>query len=320
MRQKVRDARTQRKRSASRPRRHAVARAHDAAERAPARRGCRPRERCCGRGSRRLRARDVHRVDELAPALPNHAHGQRWPPARRRPARQPGEARAACATTARPRRAPARVRPAPPPAGHRASAERCAGAHARTARARRRAARCPSHHRRQANDELLDRRRKPRRARRMVEAIRVALQRVHPRLQTIVTGRPTTARPPRAAEQGGHDEPPRFRRQRLARWPIPATAAKCRRTIQRHRQRPTALRKQARRRARADARGAAGETLGTRRRRSARAGRNWPQSRGWRSVRCAATVGRQCICRSSRSCEREPRTKTGRLPGLCRSF
>jgi len=112
--------------------------------------------------------------------------------------------------------------------------------------------------------------------------------------------------PPRTAEQSAHDETARFGWQRLSRRPVPAawraTSATPRCIVQRHRQRPRTPNTKATRRARADARGAAGATPSSRERSSARAGRNWPPGRGCRSVRSAATVGGQGICRrSSRS-------------------
>src|SRR4051812_34558177 len=56
--------------------------------------------------------------------------------------------------------------------------------------------RAPAHHRRQTNDELLNGARVPPGTRGMPEPEQVALHRVHPRLQPIVTRRRTPARPP----------------------------------------------------------------------------------------------------------------------------
>ena len=191
------------------------------------------------------------------------------------------------------------------PAACRSSSQRCTLRRcARTKRARAaRAARhlAPAHHRRQPDDELLDRRREARRARRVPEPVRVALHGVHPRLEAIVARRRAAAGAPRATEQRAHDQATRLGRQRLASRPIPATATR-RSAVQRHRQRPKTPSKRAPRSSRADARGAAGAIPSSRVRNSRRAGRNWPLSRGCRSVRVAATVGGQCICGcSSRS-------------------
>jgi hypothetical protein len=144
--------------------------------------------------------------------------------------------------------------------------------------------RSPAHDRREPDDELLDRRRKARRARRVPEPEGVALHRVHARLQAIVPRRRATARPTRPTQQRRDDQAPGLRRQRLARRPIPTTrrttAMRRECAFQRHRQRPRAPSKRSRRRARADARGAAGRASGSRRRCSKSAGRTWPPSRG----------------------------------------
>jgi hypothetical protein len=153
--------------------------------------------------------------------------------------------------------------------------------------------RTPPDHRRQPRDELPNRRRVPRRAGRMTEPEQVPLDRVRPRLQTIVTRRSAAAREASTREQGGDDQTPGLVRQRLARRPIPtARRSSTRSAVQRHRQRPKAPRQQAALRTRADARG----TAETNRSGRVRAGRIWPRLRGWRSVRSAATVRCTCIC------------------------
>jgi hypothetical protein len=160
----------------------------------------------------------------------------------------------------------------------------------------------PTHDRRQADDELLDRRREPRRARGVPEPERLALHCVHARLLTIITGRRAAACTARPSEQGVDDDPPRLGRQRLASWAIPATTTRS--VFPRHRQRPEAPAETARKSERTDARGAAGASLCSRVRRSAQAGQDRPLSRGCRSVRIAATLGEDDICRRlSRSTE-----------------
>ena len=198
------------------------------------------------------------------------------------------------------------------PAACRSSSQRCTLRRcARTNRARSaRTARhrAPADHRRQPRHQLRDRRRVARRTLRVTEPEQVALDRVRARLQPIITRRLAPARTTSAAEQRAHDEPPRLRRQRLDRRPIPTTrrpssTRNCRSVVQRHRQRPkTPRQQQAALRPRADARGTA-ETVPDRRdTRALNARRIDPSTRGWRSVRNAATVRSTCICgRSPRS-------------------
>jgi hypothetical protein len=125
----------------------------------------------------------------------------------------------------------------------------------------------PAHHRRQPHDELLDRRCKPRRARRMPEPEQIALDRIDARLQPIIAGRDAAAPAPRGRQQRTDDQAPGLGRQRLARRPVPATArntaARRGGVLQRHRQRPSARAAYAGQRRRADARGAAGRTRHT---------------------------------------------------------
>ncbi len=81
----------------------------------------------------------------------------------------------------------------------------------------------PAHHRRQSNHQLLHRRREPPRASHVTEAEQVALDRIHPRLDPIVTRRDTTPRATSAAQQHAHHQPARLGRQRRACRPVPTT-------------------------------------------------------------------------------------------------
>ena len=76
----------------------------------------------------------------------------------------------------------------------------------------------PAHHRRQPHDQLLDRRRVPRRARRMPEPEQVPLDRVGARLQPVVARRDTPARP-RAPATATRTRPRARARQAAARAP-----------------------------------------------------------------------------------------------------
>ncbi len=177
----------------------------------------------------------------------------------------------------------------------------------------------PAHHRRQPDDQLLDRAREPPRARCVPEPEQIPLQRIHPRLQTIVTRRRAPPRTPCPSQQRVDDQAARLGRQRLDRGPVPrpAPTSAIRRgyAIQRHRQRPTAPRQQTAPRPRADARGAAGETPSDRARHASGARRTGPSARGCRSVRRTARVRVTCICgRSSRSAE-WPEGRSGRPGG-----
>jgi hypothetical protein len=124
--------------------------------------------------------------------------------------------------------------------------------------------RAPAHHRRQPHNQLLDRARVARRARRMPEPKQVALDRVRARLEPVIARRDAAAPATRTTEQRAHDQAPGLGRKRLARRPIPATtrnsATRRRGVLQRHRQRPNARAARNGQRRRADARGAAGRT------------------------------------------------------------
>ena len=100
------------------------------------------------------------------------------------------------------------IQPALHAAAMRAHEPRPLGAAARDA--------APAHHRRQPRHQLLDRAREPPRPRRVPEPEQVALDRVRARLQPIVTRRRTAPRPPRPAQQRGHDQPARLGRDRRA--------------------------------------------------------------------------------------------------------
>jgi hypothetical protein len=162
--------------------------------------------------------------------------------------------------------------------------------------------RAPAHHPRQPRHQLLQRTREPARPRRMPQPEQVALDRVHPRLQPIITRRPTATPPPRPAQQRAHDQPARLRRDRRARRPISTTTRPTRRgALQRHRQRPKTPTARHTRRPRADARGAAERADRSRKRGSAGARSPRPSGRGWRSVRQTATVRSGIYVSSSRS-------------------
>jgi hypothetical protein len=183
----------------------------------------------------------------------------------------------------------------------------------------------PANHRRKPDDELLDRTRKPPRPRRVPKPEQVALHRVHPRLDPIITRRNAPPPPARTAQQRAHHQPPRLRRQRRPRRPIPTTrrptTAKRGCAFQRHRQRPKTPGTHAAARSRADARGAAGQPPSNREQASESRRRLDPSTRGCRSVRHAATVEGQGICRcSSRNTgmAERPQRKTGGQPGLSR--
>ena len=123
--------------------------------------------------------------------------------------------------------------------------------------------RAPAHHRRQPDDKLLDRTRKPRRARRVPEPEQVPLDRIRPGLQPIVTRRDTAAFTPRASDERTDHDAAGLGRQRRPRRPVPDTARVATRSgevLQRHRQRPRARIARHGQRRRADARGAAGRT------------------------------------------------------------
>jgi hypothetical protein len=174
-----------------------------------------------------------------------------------------------------------------------------------TATARNRA---PGHHRRQPDHELLHRRRKPPRPSCVTEPEQVALDRVHPRLNPIITRRDTTPPPARATQQRAHHQAARLVGQRGVRRSIPTTTGRPRAgkrcAFQRHRQRPKTPGARRTQRSRADARGAAGPASSSRTRASTGTRGPHPSKRGWRSVRRTATVGGQCICGcSSRSTE-----------------
>ena len=168
------------RRRAGTPARRRIAASERRARRAAAARAL---ARAASPRARRARHRQLDRVDGSGAA---QQHDLRAPPRARR------------------RRARARARPGRRPAGHRASAARCAGARARTAPAPTAIARdrAPADHRRQPHDQLRDRRREPRRPRRVPEPEQVALDRVRARLQPIITRRRAparAARPRRAA-------------------------------------------------------------------------------------------------------------------------
>jgi hypothetical protein len=184
----------------------------------------------------------------------------------------------------------------------------------------------PAHHRCQPHDELLDRAREPPRPRRVPEPEQVALDRVRPRLDPIITRRDAPAGAPGAAQQRAHHQPAGLRWQRRVRRPIPtarrpaAVMRGC--AFQRHRERPTTPHACETQHLRADARGAAGQAPSSREQGSVSARRPHPSRRGWRSVRRPATVGEERICGcSSRSTSwLEDRSgKTGQAPGLLRS-
>jgi len=165
-----------------------------------------------------------------------------------------------------------------------------------TATARHRA---PAHHRRQPDHQLLHRRREPPRPRRVTEPKQVALDRVDPRFDPIVTRCGTTPRTTGAAQQRAHHQPTRLSRQRRARRPIPTTTRRpvttMRCAFQRHRQRPKSPGARRTQRSRADARGAAGPTPSSRQWASTGTRGPRPSRRGWRSVRRTATVGEDFI-------------------------
>jgi hypothetical protein len=139
----------------------------------------------------------------------------------------------------------------------------------------------PAHHGRQPQDELLDRSCEPRRPSGVSKPKQVALDRVRPRFQPIITRRDTPARAASPTEQRGHDQPSGLGWERLARRPIPAatrnSATRRSGVLQRHRQRPTARAAHDGQRQRADARGAAGRTR--RRRTTAPSGARRPDPR-----------------------------------------
>ncbi len=219
------------------------------------------------------------------------------------------------------------------PAACRSSSQRCTLRRwARTNRARSSAIardRAPAHHRCQPRDQLSDRGREARRALRVTEPEQVALDRVRARLQPVVTGRRASALAARAAEQRAHHHAARLGRQRLARRAIPATRRPSSTSVRRcdPAAPPTpegaaaaGSTAPASGRSRHSWRGpeppAAAGAPGARRRR--------PSSRGWRSVRRAATVRDGCICgRSPESGGAEwpegRRRRPGWLPGLLRS-
>jgi hypothetical protein len=165
--------------------------------------------------------------------------------------------------------------------------------------------RSPAHHRRHPNHELCDRRRVPAGPLRVPQPEQVALERVRPRLQSVIARRRAAAPAPRPAQQRAHHQSPGLRRQRRDRRPIPTTRrpgrASNRCAIQRHRQRPQASRQRKALRPRTDARGTAEEPWSCDRD-AKRARRNDPSRRGWRSVRSTAMVRSQFIC------GRSPRT------------
>ena len=184
------------------------------------------------------------------------------------------------------------------------------GARARTAPAphRSRGTRAPAHHRRQPDYELLDRGREPRRPRGVTEPEQVALDRVDPRLEPIITRRrriPAPAAPDPATRTPPADRAP----PAAARAPADTNDAGARRrgsgsAFQRHRQRPKTPGARSTQRSRADARGAAGPASSSREHGRTGTRRPHPSRRGWRSVRRTATVGENVICRcSSRSAE-----------------
>jgi hypothetical protein len=181
--------------------------------------------------------------------------------------------------------------------------------------------RAPGHHRRQPDHQLLHRGRKPPRPAGVTEPEQVALDRVDPRLDPIITRRDTTPRTTGAPQQRAHHQPTRLSRQRRARRPIPTTTrrpvATMRCAFQRHRQRPKTPGARRTPRSRADARGTAGPTPSSRERASTCTRGPHPSGGGWRSVRRTATVGGTCICEcSSRSTGvvREPHERPGWPP------
>jgi hypothetical protein len=95
------------------------------------------------------------------------------------------------------------------------------------------------------------------------ESEQVPLDRVGPRLKSVIARCDAPAATSRAAEQGVDDQSPGLVWKRLPRRPIPdTTRASTRRgrVLQRHRQRPKAAGTRDTRRLRADARGAAGRS------------------------------------------------------------
>ena len=202
-----------------------------------------------------------------APAIPRRAAWRSAAPPRSGQARP--AARSACATSAQPGRARVREQPAQPTAGRRATAERSCGARARTVPAQgpERGSLAPAHHRRDPDDELLDRARVPRRACGVPEPEQVSLDRVRPGLQAIVTRRDAPPLAARASDERTNHQAAGLGRQRRPSRPIPDAARIAMRSggvLQRHRQRPRRTdRAQLGQRRRADARGAAGRTMST---------------------------------------------------------
>ena len=116
----------------------------------------------------------------------------------------------------------------------------------------------PADHRRQPHDQLRDRRRVTRRARRVAQPEQVALDRVRARLKPVIPGRRAAARRSRAGQQRDDHQPPGLGRQRFDRRPVPPARRGIGCALQRHRQRPRASRQHEALRSRTDARGTAG--------------------------------------------------------------
>jgi hypothetical protein len=152
----------------------------------------------------------------------------------------------------------------------------------------------PGHHRRQPHDELLDRRRIARGARRVPEPEEVALDRVRAGLEAVITRCGAAATTPSTPEQRTDDEAPGLGRKRLAQRPVPATTRKgaTRRggLLQLHRQCPSAGVPRDGQHRRADARGAAGRTTVARTAAPSGARRPDPRIGDCGSVRRAVTV------------------------------
>jgi hypothetical protein len=87
--------------------------------------------------------------------------------------------------------------------------------------------RAPADHRRQPHHELLDRRRKPRRALCVAQSEQVPLDRVRARLEAIVSRRRATASSASSPQKRAHLHAAQLSGQRLDRRPIPATRGPC---------------------------------------------------------------------------------------------
>lgn len=127
----------------------------------------------------------------------------------------------------------------------------------------------PAHHRRQPHNQLLDRARKPARARRVPQPEQVPLDHIHTGVDPVIARRDAAACPARTSKQRTDDEPAGLGRKRRPSRAVPTplrrrAAAMPVWVLQRHRQRPKAPDARDNQRRRADARGAAGQAVRSR--------------------------------------------------------